>query len=85
MEPTIELIHAQATGDTLVLYTDGVTEAANPAGEEFGIARLQEAAARRRCEPPAALVDACLMDVDVHRGTAPVQDDITLMAVRRHG
>jgi sigma-B regulation protein RsbU (phosphoserine phosphatase) len=70
-------------GDTLVIYTDGVTEAANAAGEEFGMARLREVAARHRTATPSAFIDACLAEVAAHRGPAPAADDVTIMAIRR--
>jgi sigma-B regulation protein RsbU (phosphoserine phosphatase) len=71
------------SGDVLVIYTDGVTEAVNAAGEEFGLARLRDAAARRRCDAPAALVDGCLDELRAYRGAAPLADDVTLLALCR--
>lgn len=68
-------------GDTLVLYTDGVTESFNCAGEEFGEERLIEAL-RRRCEvPPQALLDAIVEEV---RRFSPHEqhDDVTLIVAK---
>jgi serine phosphatase RsbU (regulator of sigma subunit) len=50
-------------GDTLVLYTDGVTEAFNDRGEEFGEQRLVDSLRRHRDQRPRALLDSILDDV----------------------
>ncbi len=76
---------SMAPGDTLLLYTDGVTEAQNAAGEDYGVARLLDLARQRRRDTLAVLLDACLEDVRTHRGLASPHDDITVMAVRRVG
>ncbi len=70
-------------GDTLFLYTDGLTEARNPAGEEYGLERLAELLAARHALPPAAIASACLESVGSFRAGAPRADDVTLMVVRR--
>lgn len=44
-------------GDLLVAYTDGVTEATNEEGEEWGVERLQEAVRRSRAEHPERIAD----------------------------
>ena len=65
-------------GDTLLLYTDGATEAVNDAEEEFGERGLVEALQRHRNLPSQALMDAI---VDEIRRFSPgeQQDDITLI------
>ena len=68
-------------GDSLLLYTDGVTEAVNNDGEEFGEERLLEAA-RRHCElPPPELMAAVVHEA---RAFSPHEqaDDITLLVAR---
>lgn len=68
-------------GDTLALYTDGVTESVNDAGEQFGMRRLAEALQQHRDLPPQALL-ASLVD-DVRRFSPREQkDDITLIVAR---
>jgi serine phosphatase RsbU (regulator of sigma subunit) len=65
-------------GDTLALYTDGVTESFNGDGEEFGEHRLIEALRRNREQPPRDLI-ASVVD-QVQRFSAQEQyDDITLV------
>ncbi len=72
-------------GDTLFLYTDGLTEARNPAGEEYGLDRLAAFLAPRRELSPAALADACLADLASFGAGVPRTDDLTLMVARRTG
>ncbi|MBY0506485.1 MAG: SpoIIE family protein phosphatase [Bryobacteraceae bacterium] len=62
-------------GDRLLLYTDGVTEALNDAGEEFGEERLVEEFQRR--ESASGLVEECLR----FAGRAPQHDDLTVIRV----
>src|SRR5207249_11959651 len=70
-------------GDTIVLYTDGVNEARNGSGEEYGIDRLTRSLIGNPARKTSDLVATCLQDLRTFRsGTAQV-DDITLMAVRR--
>jgi len=68
-------------GDTLVLYTDGVTEAFSESGEEFGEPRLIEALRRHRDLPAQTLLQA-LVD-EVRRFNPNEQhDDITMIVAR---
>jgi serine phosphatase RsbU (regulator of sigma subunit) len=69
-------------GDLVVQYTDGVNEALNDAGEEFGMERLVNTLNDHRGAPTAALVESLL---DAHRrfvGEAEQYDDITILAMR---
>ena len=70
-------------GETLVLYTDGVTEARNHADEEYGEDRLRGLVAAVADKPPQSIVAACVQDLATFRGRAKRADDVTLMAVRR--
>jgi serine phosphatase RsbU (regulator of sigma subunit) len=71
-------------GDTLVIYTDGVTESFNGAEEEFGEERLIEALRRNRELAPRRLVDAIVEEV---RRYSPHEqhDDITLIVAKGRG
>jgi phosphoserine phosphatase RsbU/P len=70
-----------APGDTLVLYTDGVTEAANAAEEEFGESRLVETLLAHQSDPVASLLQTVVAKVqDFSRGEQA--DDITLVIAR---
>jgi phosphoserine phosphatase RsbU/P len=71
-------------GDTLVLYTDGVTEAQNKKEEEFGEDRLETLLQLARHQPAGAIVAAVREAVEKWTGTFPGGDDFTLVAARRH-
>jgi sigma-B regulation protein RsbU (phosphoserine phosphatase) len=70
-------------GDTLFLYTDGLCEAVEPSGEEYGLERLSRFLAKRHALAPAELVPACIGDLRAFRSGEPIKDDLTLMALRR--
>jgi serine phosphatase RsbU (regulator of sigma subunit)/pSer/pThr/pTyr-binding forkhead associated (FHA) protein len=70
-------------GDSLVLYTDGITEAANPEQEEFGRERLIEVCGEHRSEPPKELARSIEKVVDTFVDGVPYHDDRTLVIVRR--
>ncbi len=68
-------------GDTFALYTDGITESFDDAGEEFGEQRLVESLRRHRDEPSPALVASIVGDV---RAFSPHEqsDDMTLIIAK---
>jgi len=72
-------------GDCLFLYTDGVTEALDPAGDEFGVERMIESiqAGAGHNNSAHAIITRVVEDVRNFAGTAPQHDDITLIAVRK--
>ncbi len=67
--------------ECLVMFTDGVTEAANPADDQFGEERLESSLRCHRGETAGGLIEKVLADVLEFQGTAPVADDITLVCV----
>jgi sigma-B regulation protein RsbU (phosphoserine phosphatase) len=69
---------AVAPGDRLVLYTDGITEGRNAAGDEFEEQRLAESALRHRALPAEAMLAAMLRDIEAFNGGA-YEDDATLI------
>jgi sigma-B regulation protein RsbU (phosphoserine phosphatase) len=70
-------------GDTLLLYTDGLTEAKNHTGEEYGIARITGLAAQNAALSPDHLLASFLSDLRSYLGNAKRTDDLTLFALRR--
>jgi serine phosphatase RsbU (regulator of sigma subunit) len=70
-----------STGDTLVLYTDGVTEACNDRGDDFGEDRLVDAIRGSRTLPPESLLPA-IMDEVQRFSSGEQQDDITVIVAR---
>jgi serine phosphatase RsbU (regulator of sigma subunit) len=71
-------------GDTLVLYTDGITESLNPAGEEFGDSRLIAAVQRYRELPPQAAITSIVREVEEF-SSYQQHDDITLIVAKHRG
>lgn len=72
-----------APGETILLYTDGLNEARNEAGQEYGIDRLSRLLGEHGALAPSDLLAACLRDLRTFRAGAPKTDDLTLMAIRR--
>lgn len=72
-------------GETLLLYTDGVTEAMNRDCEEYGMDRLRKCLEKVLDLPPHRVVEAVLQDVARFQGEARQADDLTLLAVSCHG
>lgn len=71
------------TGDVLVLYTDGLTEAPNAGEKEFGGARLADALRSTQARPAVQINDAILGAVRSFTGTAELRDDFMLLTVKR--
>jgi sigma-B regulation protein RsbU (phosphoserine phosphatase) len=74
-----------APGETLVLYTDGATDARNPGGDLFGDDRLRASIAARIGRAPADVIAGVLADIDAFAAGAPPEDDVTLLAVTYRG
>jgi sigma-B regulation protein RsbU (phosphoserine phosphatase) len=71
-----------APGDTLVLYTDGISEAENDGGDEYGVERLQRVVEQYCPGCPVDLVDACKRHLGQFRGRRERFDDETLLAIQ---
>jgi sigma-B regulation protein RsbU (phosphoserine phosphatase) len=72
-----------APGDALLVYTDGITEAHNPAGEEYGIARMKDLAGHCHARSPDGLISDCLLDLRKFMSGTKATDDLTLLAIQR--
>lgn len=70
-------------GDTLVLYTDGIVEAAHPNGEEYGLPRLKEVCVRHRNGHCQSLAEALDEDLETFVQGVPFADDRTIVLARR--
>jgi serine phosphatase RsbU (regulator of sigma subunit) len=70
-------------GDTLVLYSDGVTEAQNPLEEEFGEDRFGAVLAENRHKSAAEIVNTVNAALTVWADGAPPADDITMVVAKR--
>jgi len=69
-------------GDTLVLFTDGVSEAMNPQDEEWGEARMIETLHRCRGLSAAQTIEYVMAGADGFASGAPQHDDMTLVVLR---
>ena len=72
-------------GDTVLLYTDGVTEAQNPDGEQFGLERLREIFQDRTATSAEAATGRIFRAVRSYADAAPQFDDITCLALCQLG
>ncbi len=70
-------------GDGIVLYTDGITEAENLAGERYGIERLCEVISGHWSLSAAQIKQAVVRDIKAFIGDQKVYDDITLLVLKR--
>lgn len=74
-----------APGDILVVCSDGVTEARNPAGDEYGLDRLAVDLAGAHGRDPEALVQRIVASIEAFASSEPQGDDVTLMVLRYRG
>jgi serine phosphatase RsbU (regulator of sigma subunit) len=70
-------------GDLLILYSDGVTEAEDPAGQPFEEAGLERVVAAYGNEPPADLARAIVRAVESHAKDSRFTDDLTVLILKR--
>lgn len=72
-------------GDALLLYTDGITEAQDEAGNEFGRAQLSELCSQWHELTPLMLIRACLDGLSAFQRGGSQKDDQTLLVIQRTG
>jgi sigma-B regulation protein RsbU (phosphoserine phosphatase) len=70
-------------GDVLALYTDGVTDALNARGDEFGLMRLEQTIVTHRRQSAERIVAAIQAAVGEFVGDEPPFDDLTLIVAKR--
>lgn len=70
-------------GDSLVLYTDGLTETLGGANDEFGIGRLARFFEGRHATPPESLTAACWKEIGNFSANTPPRDDRTILMLHR--
>lgn len=71
------------SNDTLLLFTDGLTEAENISGDEYGKDRLVETFSNHSSEPLDKLIDFIIKDLDYFQSGKLLSDDLTIMAIRK--
>ncbi len=69
-------------GDVMVLFTDGITEAKSPKGEEFGLDRLRETLESVADRSPREMQDHLISHLYQYTGTEDIDDDYTTMIVK---
>jgi len=81
--PFAESEAAFSPGDLLLVFSDGISEAANAADEEFGEQRLATLAGANRHLSSAELIEKILQSVGGYTGNRPQMDDMTLVVIKR--
>jgi len=71
------------SGDTLVVFSDGIPDATNEFDHPFGEDRLRSLVAEHRDESAAGLIDVIIQAVNEHEHETPQLDDLTLVIVKR--
>ena len=72
-----------APGDSLIVYSDGLTETRNSGGEEYGADRLLQVATGAAGEPISHVMAAVIQDHAAFRAGCRNTDDVTVLAIRR--
>jgi len=70
------------TGDVIVMFTDGVSEAMNPEGEDFGEERLEKVLTAARTSPAPKIIASVREALVAYARGAPQSDDITMLVLR---
>ena len=87
-EPELAFERTELTlhpGDTLILYTDGVSEAFNPQADCYGNEQLLADSGALAGQSPLAIAAALLQKVRAFAGSAPQSDDIAILALKVGG
>jgi sigma-B regulation protein RsbU (phosphoserine phosphatase) len=69
-------------GDSLVVYSDGLVDARNPANEGWGLARLQELLSRSGDQSPSVMMRGIISSVDRYMQGVDQFDDLTVMVLK---
>ena len=72
-------------GDTTLVFTDGLAEVLDPAGEPFGYTRVGDAFSRVANQRPEGIVQALLDEAQHHADGRALVDDVTLVAIQARG
>lgn len=75
--------HLLNPGDLVVIYSDGLTDAISPDGEEFGEARLLDLVKKNSSLSTGRLSDLIYRSIGAFSGDFPIRDDMTLVLIRR--
>jgi serine phosphatase RsbU (regulator of sigma subunit) len=82
-EPKLERLELPVkVGDVLLLYTDGLVEAADSQGRQFGVDRIIQSLGTTYGYPPSVVVSELSKSLDAFTGTTVAEDDVTAVCVR---
>ncbi len=70
-------------GGMILMYSDGLNEASNPQGDEFGYQRLYETLSQQRHQPAQAICEQLWLAVQTHACCSQPQDDFTTVVIKR--
>ena len=70
------------SGDVLLLYTDGIEEGKNPAGEEFGINRIEPVLQNECSKPPSFVLGTIFYEFERFSAGVTQEDDLTAICVK---
>jgi sigma-B regulation protein RsbU (phosphoserine phosphatase) len=70
-------------GDTLLIYTDGLSEVQDDNGREYGADRLQGVLAANNHQSPKEIISSCIRELNGFRNSGSPADDLTVMAIKR--
>lgn len=85
IQPKIDYASGEVTlvsGDWLIIFTDGLVEAVNGVGEEYGEQRMIAVLTANSALAPDLLLDRMIFDVNTFVGSTPQHDDITCMLIK---
>ena len=80
--PSSRTVKWTSARDLLVLFTDGITDALNEAGQPMGERRVLDTIKRYATESPAVIVERVFEALRNHTGDIPPRDDLTLVVLR---
>ena len=82
-EPKLERLELPVkVGDVMLLYTDGLVEAADTQGRQFGVDRIIQSLGTTYGYPPSVVVSELSKSLDAFTGTTVAEDDVTAVCVR---
>jgi PAS domain S-box-containing protein len=70
------------TGDLVLLYTDGITEAQNPKGEFFGTERLTRLFSTQGARKPQEIINTIALDLQIFSGSSAFADDVSMVVLK---
>ena len=82
VSPYVEQSYRLQPGDSVFIYTDGITEWQNPNGEEFGLERLKQLLQKYSDRPVKSALNSLLDVLQTFAGGRPCDDDLTIVGLR---